>query len=88
MERVSKLKVLVVLAMMVVLLLVSEVEGGRKLKDEEPQSFLGGGTGTGGGTFPSPGSFAGFFCTFPGGCTPTLPVIPGVGVGVGSPPHA
>ncbi|KAI9099057.1 hypothetical protein K1719_024824 [Acacia pycnantha] len=85
MERVSKLKVL---AMGVLLLLVSEVEGGRKLKDEEPQSFLGGGTGTGGGTFPSPGGFAGFFCTFPGGCTPTLPVNPGVGVGAGSPPHA
>ncbi|KAF7805027.1 Glucan endo-1,3-beta-glucosidase 1 [Senna tora] len=79
MERASKL--LVVLAMVLLLLLASEVEGGRKLrsKEDRPQSFLG-------GIFPSPG-FAGFgfgpsgFCTFPGGCTPTLPINPGFLVG-------
>lgn len=91
MERVSVVKVLLVLGM-VMLLLTSEAEGGRKLKsnDEEkkdPQNFLGGG-GLG-GIFPSPG-FAGLgfgpsgFCTFPGGCTPSLPINP---IG-GSPPHA
>lgn len=92
MKRVSK--VLVVLAMVAVVL-ASEVEGGRKLKSKEekvdhPQSFLGGSGGGGlGGIFPSPG-FTGFgfgpsgFCTFPGGCTPTLPINPGLG----TPPHA
>lgn len=90
MERVTKL--LLVSAMVVLMLaLASEVEGGRKLKSKEekvdhPQSFLGGGMG---GIFPSPG-FAGFgfgpsgFCTFPGGCSPTLLINPGGG----SPPHA
>ena len=82
-------KLLLILAIVVVVL-ASDVEGGRKLKEKKdnvdhPQNFLGGI----GGLFPSPG-FAGVgfgpsgFCTFPGGCTPTLPTNPGSG---GSPPH-
>ncbi|KAK7344299.1 hypothetical protein VNO77_13745 [Canavalia gladiata] len=94
MGRVAKM--LVMLAIVVVIL-ASNVEGGRLLKGnkeenvKQPQNFLGGG---GSGLFPSPGfSFTGVgfgpsgFCTFPGGCTgtPTLPTFPGAG---GSPPHA
>ncbi|TKY52342.1 hypothetical protein E2542_SST23862 [Spatholobus suberectus] len=91
MERVAK--VLVMLAMV----LASDVEGGRLLKEENvdhPQNFLG--SGGLGGIFPSPSpgfSFTGVgfgpsgFCTFPGGCSPSLPTIPSVGSG-GSPPHA
>lgn len=97
MERVTK--VLVMLAM-VVLVSASNVEGGRLLKEEEnveqPQNFPG--SGGFGGIFPSPSpgfSFTGVsfgpngFCTFPGGCTPTLPTLPGgVGGSVPVPPHA
>ncbi|KAK7392116.1 hypothetical protein VNO78_20543 [Psophocarpus tetragonolobus] len=92
MEKVSKVLV------MVAVVLVSNVEGGRLLKEENvdhPQNFLG--PGGLGGIFPSPSpgfSFTGVgfgpsgFCTFPGGCTPatTLPTIPGAGGSV--PPHA
>lgn len=91
MERVAK-----VLVMMAIVLVVlgSDVEGGRVVKGEkkkenvdQPQNFLGGIGGS--GVFPSPG-FAGAFCTFPGGCTSTgsgttFPTIPTIG---GSPPHA
>ncbi|KAK4595298.1 hypothetical protein RGQ29_013655 [Quercus rubra] len=99
MERVTK-----VFLMLTILLLVlsSDVEGGRQLKSndkvEHPQNFLGGIGGVG-GFIPSPGFAGGIgsgsgsgpssFCTFfPGGCVPILPTIPGSGVpiGVGSPP--
>ncbi|KAG4983331.1 hypothetical protein JHK82_028171 [Glycine max] len=93
MERVAK--VVVMLAMVVLVLIASNVEGGRLLKQEnvdQPETFLG-------GIFPSPSpgfSFTGVgfgpsgFCTFPGGCTgtPSLPTIPGAGVSLPVPPHA
>ncbi|CAJ1977876.1 unnamed protein product [Sphenostylis stenocarpa] len=91
MEKVTK--VLLVMLAMVVLLHAWDVEGGRLLKEEEnvdqPQNFIG--PGGLGGIFPSPSpgfSFTGVgfgpngFCTFPGGCTPTLPTLPGGGVGL------
>jgi len=86
---------------MVVLVCASNVEGGRLLKEEEedveqPQNFPG--SGGLGGIFPSPSpgfSFTGVgfgpngFCTFPGGCTPTFPTLPGGGGGsLPVPPHA
>nr|KYP74252.1 hypothetical protein KK1_006923 [Cajanus cajan] len=92
MEKLGKVLVMLVMVVMVV---ASNVEGGRLLKEEnvdKPQNFLG--SGGLGGIFPSPSpgfSFTGIgfgpsgFCTFPGGCTPNLPTIPGAG---GSPPHA
>lgn len=94
MERVAK--VLVMLAMVLVVVLASDVEGGRLLvKKEEvdqPQNFIGGIGGS--GIFPSPG-FVGVvfgpngFCTYPGGgCTTTLPNIPSVGARGSRPPHA
>jgi len=97
MEKVTKV---VVMLAMVALVCGSNVEGGRLLKEEEnvkqPQNFLG--SGGLGGIFPSPSpgfSFTGVgfgpngFCSFPGGCTPTLPTLPGGGGGsLPVPPHA
>lgn len=93
MEKVAK--ILLISAIMLVVL-ASDVEGGRKLKDhkeenvDHPQNFIGGIGGT--GIFPSPGfTGVGFgpsvFCTFPGGCTPT-PTLPFNPITGGSPPHA
>uniref|UniRef100_A0A2N9EXD9 Glycine-rich protein n=1 Tax=Fagus sylvatica TaxID=28930 RepID=A0A2N9EXD9_FAGSY len=93
MERVTK-----VLLMLTMLLLVlsSDVEGGRQLKSNEkvehPQNFAGGMSGIG-GFIPSPGFAGGIgsgpssFCSFsPGGCVPAVfPTIPGSPLGVGSP---
>ncbi|XLT08809.1 hypothetical protein HN51_054602 [Arachis hypogaea] len=85
-QRVTKLMA-VILAIIMVVALASEVEGGRKLKGDkgimkkddenmdQPQNFVGGM----GAILPSPNGYTftgvGFgpngFCTFPGGCTPT-----------------
>ncbi|XLU70491.1 hypothetical protein S245_029544 [Arachis hypogaea] len=85
-QRVTKLMA-VILAIIMVVVLASEVEGGRKLKGDkgimkkddenmdQPQNFVGGM----GAILPSPNGYTftgvGFgpngFCTFPGGCTPT-----------------
>ncbi|KAK7269464.1 hypothetical protein RIF29_22190 [Crotalaria pallida] len=98
MEKEAKL-LLLTLAIMVVVL-ASDVEGIRKVKEEKEErvydkdNFIGGIGGT--ATFPGPGfTGVGFgpsiFCTYPGGCTstttPTLPLTPIAGGVVGSPPH-
>ncbi|KAF9669814.1 hypothetical protein SADUNF_Sadunf13G0003600 [Salix dunnii] len=88
MERTQKMLLILAIFMVVV---ASNVEAGRKLKDtkekvEQPQNYLGG-FGTSGGFIPTPnGPVFAFgpsgFCSFPGvGCVR----VPGTGV-IGSPP--
>ncbi|KAL3573355.1 hypothetical protein D5086_023968 [Populus alba] len=88
MERTQKMLLILAVFMLV---LASNVEAGRKLKDTEekvdhPQNYLGG-FGTSGGFIPTPNGpvFAfgpSVFCSYPGvGCVR----IPGTGA-IGSPP--
>ncbi|KAG6751467.1 hypothetical protein POTOM_043656 [Populus tomentosa] len=80
MERTQKMLLILAVFMLV---LASNVEAGRKLKDTEekvdhPQNYLGG-FGTSGGFIPTPNGpvFAfgpSVFCSYPGGLEPALAV--------------
>lgn len=92
MERVAKILLLVSIVVLVVL--ASNAEGRRSLKEEvkHPQNFLGG-FGTSGGLVPAPGGGVrlglgpSVFCAYPGrGCVRVDPTIPGGNVGTGTPP--